>query len=101
MNPALLSDCVDSAHSCESRLFVDESKLWNRAAAAAERLWSPAATRDPECAQRRLWALNTQMKAAGLRPAPLQPEYCRQNPGVCDNYAFTAGSRLATCSGGE
>ena len=93
-----------------------ESKLWPRAAAAAERLWSPKGTRDPGCAQSRLRYYRASLvagsksacpteKPAGsncrekMKPAPMEPEYCRHHPAMCNAYLFVSGLPLPTCDG--
>jgi hexosaminidase len=86
-----------------------ESKLWPRAAAAAERLWSPKGTRDPGCAQSRLRYYRASLEAGGkgsgsgsrdkMKPAPMEPEYCRHNPAMCNAYLFVSGLPLPTCDG--
>ena len=76
-----------------------EPKLWTRAAAAAERLWSPqnalAACSMPidlplvgcwKEAQSRMHATTAKLAAAGLLIGPTQPKYCQLHPEVCDAY---------------
>eukprot|EP00937_MAST-01D_sp_MAST-1D-sp2_P007958 g7958.t1 len=79
-----------------------EQKLWPRAAAAAERLWSPKGVRDPTCAQERLRFWRQRLALPGIAglaqsPSPMQPEYCRQHPDMCNAYLFIGGLHVAQC----
>lgn len=65
-----------------------ETRLWPRAAAFAERLWS-----DPqidittlniqEDVYTRLNTQRTRLVSRGLQAEALWPEWCSQNPGMC------------------
>jgi hypothetical protein len=76
-----------------------EPKLWQRAAAAAERLWAPAGSLDgctapvglplEGCwrdAQDGIRKLGARMRADGYGFAPTQPQYCELAPEMCDAY---------------
>eukprot|EP01121_Diplochlamys_sp_Union-15-3_P000035 TRINITY_DN1002_c0_g2_i1.p1 TRINITY_DN1002_c0_g2~~TRINITY_DN1002_c0_g2_i1.p1 ORF type:complete len:536 (+),score=61.69 TRINITY_DN1002_c0_g2_i1:45-1652(+) len=64
-------------------LNVDQ-KLWPRASAAAERLWSSKlSTNETEQALPRLLYLRELLVKRGLNATPLQPTWCRLNPGYC------------------
>ena len=76
-----------------------EQKLWQRAAAVAERLWAPAETlagcQMPvdlplsgcwKTAQDRLRLLEVRLRAGGFAIAPSQPLYCTLAPEMCDAY---------------
>ncbi|EKX46889.1 hypothetical protein GUITHDRAFT_107245 [Guillardia theta CCMP2712] len=80
-------EVIYSNEPCE----VDETnlhqKIWPRAAAAAERLWSSSSVRDLGDARRRLSVLRERMKARGIPASPLHPAYCHEHPGSCDSHA--------------
>ena len=76
-----------------------EQKLWQRAAAAAERLWASADSLSGcqmpvklpltgcwKQAQDRLRLLEVRMRAGGFAIAPSQPLYCTLAPQMCDMY---------------
>ena len=79
-----------------------EVKLWQRAAAAAERLWAPAyalvgctmvdgkiplpLTGCWKEAQDRLRTQEERMRDGGYALAPSQPLYCKRKPEMCDHY---------------
>lgn len=76
-----------------------ELKLWQRAAAAAERMWAPEAslagctmpvpmplTGCWKAAQDGMRKVEAQMRAMGFVVTPTQPLYCTLNPEMCDQY---------------
>lgn len=76
---------------------IADYALWPRAAALAERLWSPHAAPLPDAA-RRLQRFVDQLRAAGLRPSPLgwsgrnmrlwiMPAWCDANIGKALDHA--------------
>lgn len=46
---------------------MEDARLWPRAAAIAERFWSPRAVRDPDDMERRLPAVMAELEATGLQ----------------------------------
>jgi hexosaminidase len=60
-----------------------ESTVWPRAAAVAERLWSPKSTKLNHGTIERLYAHNQRLINRGIHPAPLGPTWCRLNPLRC------------------
>ncbi|KAL1993295.1 hypothetical protein VTN49DRAFT_3244 [Thermomyces lanuginosus] len=70
---------------------VITGKIWPRAAALAERLWS--GNRDPETGKKRTTKLSARifnfreyLLANGIPAAPVVPKYCIQHPHACDLY---------------
>lgn len=64
-----------------------DSRLWPRAAAFSERLWSdPPASRNfliPEDVYTRLSTHRERLVGRGLQAEALWPQWCAQNPGMC------------------
>lgn len=62
-----------------------EPKVWPRAAAAAERLWSnPRST--PEYAQSRFFAHRERLLQLGLKVEAVTPQWCVDNEDACKTY---------------
>jgi hexosaminidase len=61
------------------------SKSWPRAAAAGERLWSPATVTNPREALPRILKHRQRLILRGIRAEPLQPLWCNYNPGHCNS----------------
>jgi len=55
-----------------------ESRIWPRAAAVAERLWSPADRRDVASMYSRLWAVSLELETLGVRHLSAQDAGLRQ-----------------------
>lgn len=65
-----------------------DSRLWPRASALAERLWTdPENTNDPDTIPRdifsRMSVFRNRLLHLGLKPEPIFPKYCAQNPEEC------------------
>ncbi|CAG0899872.1 unnamed protein product [Cyprideis torosa] len=60
-----------------------EQKIWPRASAMAERLWSNPET-NYEAAEWRIQQQRHRMVTFGVNAELLQPEFCRQNDGLCN-----------------
>jgi len=74
---ALWSETIDRSN-------VD-TKAWPRTAAAAERLWSSAPSiSTPAAALPRMLSMRELLVVRGLSATPIQPQWCRINPGYCD-----------------
>lgn len=71
---AMWSEQVDEA--------AVDSRIWPRAAALAERLWSDP-TSDWRAAESRILQHRQRMVKRGVAADRLQPEWCRQNEGLC------------------
>jgi hexosaminidase len=70
---------------------VISSKMWPRAAALAELVWS--GNRDPATGKKRTTELTQRilnfreyLVASGVQASPLMPKYCLQNPHACDLF---------------
>lgn len=76
-----------------------ESRIWPRAAAIAERLWTDPSTCWIE-ADTRMLAHTRRLKDWGLRVEPQEPEWCGRNPGRCvvpEDLWETLGVKKGTC----
>lgn len=66
--------------------FVDsngiEPRVWPRAAAAAERLWSNP-TSSAHNAQQRFYRHRERLRTRGIKADAVIPEWCYQNEGLC------------------
>lgn len=63
-------------------LFYPDSRIWPRASAVGERLWSnPDST--SSMAAERLYRHNERLQLLGIKPEPLAPQYCILNEGQC------------------
>ena len=92
---------ADSAHlvvggeACMWTEQVDQhnldSVMWPRAAAVAERLWSPRDNNDLGSAKRRLADHRQRLVALGVSSSPLHPSFCTRVPGSCDSHAGGSG----------
>ncbi|KAJ8962193.1 hypothetical protein NQ318_018160 [Aromia moschata] len=60
-----------------------ETRLWPRAAAFAERLWSDPEYFDSQDAHTRLDVHNRRLRKRGIQTAAMWPRWCSQNPGRC------------------
>ncbi|KAI5632375.1 glycosyl hydrolase family 20, catalytic domain-containing protein [Phthorimaea operculella] len=61
-----------------------DGRLWPRAAALAERLWSDPATSWDQ-AQERILLIRERLIRLGIQAEVIQPEWCYQNEGYCRN----------------
>ncbi|XP_049868022.1 chitooligosaccharidolytic beta-N-acetylglucosaminidase [Pectinophora gossypiella] len=59
-----------------------DGRLWPRAAALAERLWSEPETKWEE-AEERMLHIRERLVRMGIQADTLQPEWCYQNEGLC------------------
>lgn len=59
-----------------------DSKIWPRAAAAAERLWSNPNLKDGS-AESRLYRHRERLISRGIKPEAVAPEWCLQNERQC------------------
>jgi hexosaminidase len=53
-----------------------DSRVWPRACAVAERLWSPQGVTNVAAAQTRLIEHACRLEQRGVRSGPIQPDYC-------------------------
>ncbi|KAF7272834.1 hypothetical protein GWI33_014398 [Rhynchophorus ferrugineus] len=86
-NKILTDDGVLGGEVCMWGELVDdnnvESRVWPRAAAAAERLWSNPSTTSVS-AEKRFFVQNRRLADRGIRTSVVTPEYCVQNENDCD-----------------
>lgn len=79
-------DLVLGGEVCLWSEFIDEnsmdSRIWPRAAAAAERLWSDPRT-DPSLAETRFYRHRERLISKSIKPEAVTPEYCTLNEGEC------------------
>lgn len=59
-----------------------DQRLWPRACAVGERLWSNPSTPSTKAGER-LNQHRKRLQSLGIKPEPLQPEYCSLNEGQC------------------
>jgi hexosaminidase len=59
-----------------------ESRVWPRAAAVAERLWTNPTTSDTE-AEQRFYRHRERLVSRGIKAEALIPRWCYQNEGEC------------------
>lgn len=62
---------------------VVESRIWPRAAAAAERLWSNPASTRANVAETRFYRHRERLVTRGVNAEALTPRWCYQNEGAC------------------
>lgn len=58
---------------------IDE-RMWPRASATAERLWSPAFVNDTDDALARLIPFRCHMVRRGVQASPVRPDWCELGP---------------------
>uniref|UniRef100_A0A336MD78 Beta-hexosaminidase n=1 Tax=Culicoides sonorensis TaxID=179676 RepID=A0A336MD78_CULSO len=89
-NKILADSGVLGGEGCMWGEFVDQNslhtKIWPRAAALAERLWSDPIISNYDEVETRLNAQTKRLTAMGLTPDALRPEWCLLNEGNCPNY---------------
>lgn len=61
---------------------IPDSRVWPRASAVAERLWSNPDTSSAKATER-LYRHNLRLELLGIQPEPLAPRYCISNEGQC------------------
>lgn len=62
--------------------FQTDSRIWPRAAAAAERLWSDPLTL-AMAAESRFYRHRERLVNRGLKPEAVTPKWCALNEGAC------------------
>ncbi|XP_072375701.1 uncharacterized protein, partial [Diabrotica undecimpunctata] len=62
-----------------------DSKIWPRAAAAAERLWTYPST-DATSAQYRFFSQRERLIKRGISSEAVMPKWCVENEGECSTY---------------
>lgn len=67
-------------------IYLTDARIWPRAAAFAERLWTDPITFDYNAVEIRLNAQRKRLINLGLTPDALKPEWCLINEGECLNY---------------
>jgi hexosaminidase len=86
---------VEGGEACMWTEQVDENNLhprvWPRAAAVAERLWSSRNNTDIGAAKKRLSLHRERLVLEGIAASPLHPAFCTRAPGSCDSHASGAG----------
>lgn len=60
-----------------------DSRVWPRAAAVAERLWSDPTSVTTSDAEPRLQAHRVRLEARGIHADALTPEWCAQHERLC------------------
>lgn len=60
-----------------------ETRIWPRAAAFAERIWSDAASYDTYDVYTRLVSFRDRLRSRGIKSSAMWPRWCSQNPGKC------------------
>lgn len=63
--------------------FSLDNKIWPRAAAVAERLWSDPDT-DTSSAEKRFYRHRERLVTRGIDAEALSPQFCYQNEGDCN-----------------
>jgi hexosaminidase len=80
------SDATLGGEACMWGEYVDdssvESRVWPRAAAVAERLWTNPTTSDTE-AEQRFYRHRERLVSRGIKAEALIPRWCYQNEGEC------------------
>lgn len=66
-----------------------DSRVWPRATAAAERLWSDP-LHSSSGAEDRLVTQRERLVWRGVRPETITPQWCAHNPGLCLGSANTS-----------
>ncbi|XP_053679103.1 chitooligosaccharidolytic beta-N-acetylglucosaminidase [Anopheles nili] len=85
-NQLALEENILGGEVCAWTEFIDkhslESRIWPRAAAAAERLWSNPDTRAVE-AESRFFRHRNRLITRGIQPEAIAPKWCEQNESQC------------------
>ncbi|CAH1252975.1 HEXB [Branchiostoma lanceolatum] len=69
------------------------ARLWPRASAVAERLWSPQNLRDATAASPRMEEHRCRMVRRGIRAQPQGPSYCKYEWNQANNVPTTSGAQ--------